>query len=254
MDTIQIIDGLVEKVVLRDRQIQRLQRRLGRKSWHLRQARTALGQTPSTGSALERREEQARKEAVRIRYDSMRESRDGLAGELADIRKVLADQPVAGTLAEGVAALRDQRDAADREVQALKSIKRDVAEILGCGPEELLTRAARRVRYTLQKKENRVSTLLEELTQARNEVGSLRRTLSGFNEERERLTRERKAVDMELAQLRAEHDQARVSECLELVGKEEPYELFDAVEGLVADRQGDEIKRLQGERNAEGER
>ena len=189
--TNDVVGRLIETIRSQERKVTKLERKLGRRSWHLNQARTALGKVP-------------------VGQDDLR-----VAREHAKLLKQ--------TLAE-----RERR---------IQDLERQLAQVR------------------------------QERDAARIEVGSLRRTLSGFNEERERLTGERERLvqvleerageaeryQQALAQMRAEHDQARVPECLELVGKEEPYELFDAVEGLMADGSGKEKARARLVWRAPGE-
>ena len=94
---------LVDVIRSQERQVAKLERRLGRKAYQLNQARAEAKAIP------------------------------------------VLDEHKVETLQEGNRRLHEARNAAERDVRALRSIKRDVAAVLGCGPQELLTRAARRV-------------------------------------------------------------------------------------------------------------
>ena len=145
---------LIDVIRSQERQVAKLERKLGRKAWHLNVARRERDAAKDAEpSALAHYEETARKEGLQIWFDRMREQRDDLARELTAIRELVGREPAHDDLLDVVRAIIRRRDAlagkldaSEREVRALLSIKRDAADVLGCGPEELLPRAARRVR------------------------------------------------------------------------------------------------------------
>ena len=68
------------------------------------------------------------------------------------------------------AEARARKEGARIRYESMRDERNAVAEVLGCGRGELLTDAACRVRDTLAEKEARISTLVEELAQARKKV------------------------------------------------------------------------------------
>ena len=90
MKTEVIIMGLVDKITLKDREIQKLQRRLGRKAWHLNRLRKANEANKANAEALdaqlagiaEARRDEAKAEGLSV---------VGLEGELERWRKTVYD-------------------------------------------------------------------------------------------------------------------------------------------------------------------
>lgn len=184
MDT--IIDGLVEKVVLRDRQIQRLQRRLGRKAWHLRQAQAALGEAPVGQDDLRIEKEHAKllKQTLGMRENRVHDLERQLGGSdkaclayKADLAKVRNERD---NLQGRLEAAHQRAEAAEAECDGLKRH----AELLkaDCSDKKerisLLDEARKRLSERVDRQGNEIERLQGERNALRNELERVRDDLN----------------------------------------------------------------------------